>query len=82
MTQSSPGRQAVRYKYILLMFYTARCYISAVYAYAIALCPSVRPSVCHSQAGATKMAKPVVTQTTPYASQGPCVLTPKISLKF
>jgi len=60
------------------MIFTARCYASAVYA--VILCPSVRPSVCHTPYS-TKRAKPRITQTAPYDSPGTCFLIPKMSVK-
>jgi len=54
--------------------FTARCYASAVLA--MALCLSVRPSVCRCS---TKTAKRRITQTT---AQDSSFLVPKISAKF
>jgi len=53
--------------------FTARCYASAVLA--MALCPSVRPSVCLSvtSESSTKTAKRRITQTTSHDSPGTLV---------
>ena len=55
------------------LVFTARCYASAVLA--MALCLSVRPSVCLSVTSrcSTKTAKRRITQTTPHDSPGTLV---------
>ena len=66
-----------------ILFLTARCYTSAVLA--MALCPSVRLSVCPSvtSRSSTKTAKRRITQTTPHDSPGDTsFLKPKISAKI
>jgi len=51
---------------------TARCHASAVLA--MALCPSVRPSVCpYTSRSSTKTAKRRITHTTPHDSPGTLV---------
>jgi len=73
----------VHISHLQIFLFTARCYASAVLA--MALCPSVRPSVRLSvtSRSSTKMAKQRITQTTPHDSAGTLVfLMPKISAKF
>ena len=55
---------------VQVQFFTARCYASAVLA--MALCPSVRLSVCPSVTSrcSTKTAKRRITQTTPHDNSG------------
>jgi len=60
-------RAAVKYRttFTSMLFFTARCYASAVLA--MALCPSV------TSRSSTKTAKRRITQTTPHDSQGTLV---------
>ena len=63
----------VRNVTVIVNVFTARCYASAVLA--MALCPSVSPSVRMSvtSRSSTKTAKRRITQTTPHDSPGTLV---------
>ena len=72
--EEAATRKTAKYSHIQAHhIFTPRCYASAVLA--MALCLSVRPSVCPSvtSRSSTKTAKRRITQTTPHDSPGTLV---------